>query len=165
MVCKLYFADRDTLHGMLRTILSTGNNSLSLIARVFVGSVIFAHGAQKLLGWFGGKGWSGTMHFFTEWGFPAFLVVFLILFESLGMLLLVVGLGGRIWAGLLIPVMAVAVIKARHYRWFFMNWYAEPRGEGYEYHLLVIGLALIVLIAGSGKWSIDRLLMTRTEPR
>lgn len=142
--------------------MATDDNLSSFIARVVVGAVIFAHGAQKLFGWFGGKGWSGTMHFFTEWGFPALLVALLILTESIGMLLLMVGFAGRFWATLLSVVMIVAVIKANHYRWFFMNWYAERRGEGFEYHLLVLGLALIVMLAGSGRWSIDRWLMRRS---
>ena len=144
-------------------LLATKDDFSPLIARVVLGSVIFAHGAQKLFGWFGGKGWTGTMTFFTEWGFPPILVVVLILVESIGMLLLVIGLGGRVWAGAASIVMIVAVAKAKHYRWFFMNWYAERRGEGFEYHLLVLGLALIVLIAGSGKWSVDRLLLNRAR--
>jgi putative oxidoreductase len=146
---------------MLQNVLATDDSPLPLIARLFAGVVIFAHGAQKLFGWFGGKGWDGTMQFFTEWGFPAFLVVLLILAESIGMLALIAGAGGRIWAIVLMVVMTVAVIKANHYRWFFMNWYAERRGEGFEYHLLVIGLSLIVLIGGSGRWSIDRMLTRR----
>lgn len=147
---------------MVQRLLATDDNVLSLIARVTVGAVIFAHGAQKLLGWFGGKGWSGTMHFFTEWGFPAFLVVALILTESIGMLLLILGAGARIWAAATLVVMTVAVIKARHFQHFFMNWYAERRGEGFEYHLLVGGLALIVLIAGAGRYSVDR-FVTRSS--
>jgi putative oxidoreductase len=143
---------------MLNKLLATGDDLAPFIARVVVGGVIFAHGAQKLLGWFGGKGWAETMEFFTAWGFPSFLVVLLILIESIGMLLLMAGFGGRIWAALLSLVMVVAVVKARHYQWFFMNWYAERRGEGFEYHLLVLALASIVLILGSGRWSIDRRL-------
>jgi putative oxidoreductase len=142
-------------------LLATNDDIAPFIARVAVGSVIFAHGAQKLLGWFGGKGWSSTMEFFTGWGFHPFLVVLLILVESIGMLLLIAGLGGRIWAGLLSIVMIIAVVKARHFQWFFMNWYGERRGEGFEFHLLVWALAAIVLILGSGRWSIDRLITVK----
>lgn len=140
---------------MLKRLLATRDDVLPFIARLTLALVIFPHGAQKLLGWFGGKGWSGTMHFFTEWGFPAFLVVALIITESIGMLSLAAGFAGRIWAALLAVVMVVAVWKA-HTRHFFMNWYAQPRGEGFEYHMLVFGLIAIVLIAGSGRWSVDR---------
>lgn len=141
---------------MLRRLLATDNSVLPLIARLTIALVIFPHGAQKLLGWFGGGGWSGTMEFFTRWGFPSFLVVLLILTESLGMLSLAAGFLGRFWAAVISVVMVIAVIKARHYQHFFMNWYAQPRGEGFEYHLLVLGLALIVMIGGSGRWSVDR---------
>ena len=143
---------------MYRKLLATDDNALSLIARVTIAIAIFPHGAQKLLGWFGGKGWGGTMHFFTEWGFPAFLVALLIVTESIGMLSLALGFAGRLWASAIGVVMVVAVIKARHFNHFFMNWYAERRGEGFEYHILVLGLALIVLVAGSGRWSADRAL-------
>ena len=148
---------------MLNKLLATHDELAPFIARVALGGVIFAHGAQKLLGWFGGKGWSGTMEFFTNWGFHPALVVLLILVESIGMLLLVAGFGGRVWAALVSIVMIVAVVKARHYRWFFMNWYAEDRGEGFEFHLLVLALALIVMIAGSGKWSVDRQMSRRAS--
>ena len=147
---------------MLQRLLVTSDDILPLIARLTIAFVIFPHGAQKLFGWFGGKGFGGTMTFFTEWGFPAYLVVALIVVESIGMLLLAIGFGGRFWAALLSVVMVVAVIKARHYQHFFMNWYAERRGEGFEYHVLVLGLALIVLIAGSGRGSVDRLLSRRS---
>lgn len=145
---------------MLHRILATRDDLLPLIARVAVGAVMFMHGAQKLLGWFGGKGWSGTMHFFTDWGFPAALVVALIITESIGMISLIAGFLGRVWAAGGIVIMIVAVWKAHSAR-FFMNWYAEPRGEGFEFHILAAALFLIVLIAGSGKLSIDRLLRGR----
>jgi putative oxidoreductase len=102
------------------------------------------------------------MDFFTRWGFPAVLVVALIATESIGMISLFFGFLGRLWAAATIVVMFVAVWKARHYRHFFMNWYMEERRpEGFELHLLVVGVALIVLIGGSGKWSLDRVLVQR----
>ena len=144
---------------MLRKLIATDDSVLPLIARLFLGAVIFGHGAQKLLGWFGGHGFAWTMDFFTRWGFPAPLVVILILVESIGMLLLMAGFLGRLWAALISIVMVVAVIKAHHYAHFFMNWYMEPRRpEGFELHLLVVGLALIVMVGGSGRWSVDRAL-------
>ncbi len=142
---------------MLRKLMATSDNVPALLARLTIAAAIFPHGAQKLFGWFGGKGFAGTMEFFTNWGFPSVLVVLLIITESIGMLSLAAGFLGRFWAAATAIVMIVAVIKARHYRHFFMNWYAEERrGEGFEYHLLVLGLALIVLLAGSGRWSVDR---------
>jgi putative oxidoreductase len=146
---------------MLNNLLRTDDSVLPFIARVTVGSVIFAHGAQKLFGWFGGGGWNNTMKFFTEWGFPAILVAMLILAESLGMLALIAGFFSRVWAAVLAVIMVVAVVKANHFRYFFMNWYAERRGEGFEYHVLVLGFVAIILVAGGGRWSVDRALMTR----
>lgn len=102
--------------GMLDRLLATRDDVLPLIARLTIALVIFPHGAQKLFGWFGGKGWSGTMQFFTEWGFPAFLVVLLILTESLGMIALALGFLGRLWAAATAVVMVVAVWKAQHTR-------------------------------------------------
>ena len=135
-----------------------------LLARSVVGASIAAHGAQKLFGWFGGHGPAAAMDFFTRWGFAPFLVVLLIATESIGMLLQARGFAGRVWAAGITVVMIVAVIKARHYLHFFMNWYMEPRRpEGFEYHLLVAGCALVVLILGSGRWSIDRLLTRKSS--
>ena len=145
---------------MLNRLLATRDDLLPFIARVAVGGVLLLHGVQKLLGWLGGKGWSDTMHFFTEWGFPAFLVVLLIITESIGMLSLLAGFLGRVWAAGGIVIMVVAVLKA-HSAHFFMNWYAERRGEGFEFHTLAVALFLIVLIAGSVKFSIDHRLSER----
>ena len=147
---------------MLQRLLATDHSVAPLIARLTVGAVIFGHGAQKLLGWFGGHGYSWTMDFFTRWGFPPVLVFALIITESIGMIALILGFLGRVWAALTIVIMAVAVVKARHFLHFFMNWYMEPRRpEGFELHLLVTGLALIVLICGSGRWSIDRAITSK----
>jgi putative oxidoreductase len=149
---------------MLKRLLATRDGVLPTIARLTIALVIFPHGAQKLFGWFGGHGFSWTMDFFGRWGFPAVLIVALILTESIGMVSLFLGFLGRVWAAAIIVTMVVAVWKARHYRHFFMNWYMEAqRGEGFELHLLVVGLALIVLIAGSGKWSIDSALSRLRE--
>jgi putative oxidoreductase len=141
---------------MLKRLVATDDNMAALIARLTIALVIFPHGAQKLFGWFGGHGFGWTMDFFTRWGFPSVLVILLIITESIGMVSLALGFLGRVWAAAIGVIMIVAVIKARHYTHFFMNWYMEPRRpEGFELHLLVMGLVLIVLVAGSGKWSVD----------
>ena len=141
---------------MLKRLIATSDSAPALVARLTIAAAIFPHGAQKLLGWFGGHGFAETMEFFIRWGFPSFLVVLLIITESIGMISLALGFLGRLWAAATAIVMVVAVIKAKHFRHFFMNWYMEPRRpEGFEYHLLVMGLVLIVLICGSGKASVD----------
>ena len=146
---------------MWKRLLATDDDVAALIARLTIAAVIFPHGAQKLFGWFGGHGFSWTMDFFTRWGFPSILVFVLIITESLGMIALALGFLGRVWAAAMGIVMVVAVWKAQHFRHFFMNWYMEPRRpEGFELHLLVTGLVLIVLVCGSGKWSLDRRLQS-----
>jgi putative oxidoreductase len=147
---------------MLKRLIGTSDNTAALIARLTIAAAIFPHGAQKLFGWFGGHGFAETMGFFTRWGFPSALVVLLIITESIGMISLALGLLGRLWAAATAVVMVVAVIKANHFRHFFMNWYMDPRRpEGFEYHLLVMGLVLIVLIYGSGKASVDGAILKK----
>ncbi|MFT4840379.1 MAG: putative oxidoreductase [Planctomycetota bacterium] len=125
--------------------------------RVTLALVMFPHGAQKALGWFGGYGWSGTMGFLTgQVGMPSVAAGAVILLELLGPLLLLVGLGTRAVALGFVGLMlgAIATVHAQH--GFFMNWAGAQAGEGFEYHLLVIGAALALVVAGSGRWSLDR---------
>jgi putative oxidoreductase len=135
-----------------------------LLVRVFLGLVIFPHGAQKLLGWFGGHGPAWTMDFFTQQlGIPAVLVVLVILAESFGALGLMLGFLGRIGAFGVLCVMLGAIHLIHLKNGFFMDWYNTGQGEGIEYHLLAIGMALAVLAQGSGRFSIDRWLSKRGE--
>ncbi len=140
-------------------VLRTGSDSGALIARVALGAVMLPHGAQKLLGWFGGHGFSGTMGFLTgDAGLPWIVALTVILAESLGAAALVLGLFGRVAALGIAAVMigAIATVHAGH--GFFMNWYGSRKGEGFEYHLLALGLAAVVLVRGSGALSLDRAL-------
>jgi putative oxidoreductase len=108
------------------------------------------------LGWFGGGGFQGTMQFFTEnMGIPLVFSLLAIVAEFFGALGLIVGFLGRISA---LDVGAVMVVAARmeHENGFFMNWSGDKAGEGIEYHFLAIAMALVVIITGSGVWSIDR---------
>jgi len=140
-------------------ILQTGPDLTALIARIVLGAIILPHGAQKLLGWFGGFGYRGTMNFFTQnMHIPYVFGLLAILAEFVGGLGLVLGLFGRASALAVGAVMVVAVLTSHFQHGFFMNWLGSKKGEGYEFHLLALGLALIVLIAGSGAWSIDQLL-------
>src|SRR5262249_48604426 len=123
--------------------------------------VFFAHGAQKMLGWFGGPGFSGTMQFFSQMGVPnlfAFLAVAAEFFGGLGLL---VGFLGRVAALGIIIDMLVAVALVHLPNGFFMNWTGTQKGEGFEYHLLAIAVGLAVLIKGSGAMSVDRALTQR----
>jgi putative oxidoreductase len=124
-----------------------------------LGIVFFIHGAQLTLGWFGGYGFKGTMHFFTtQLGIPAVFAALAILAQFLGGLGLIVGLLGRIAAFGIAATMLVAVLKIHLAVGFFMNWSGTQKGEGYEYHLLAIVLCLLIMVKGSGALSIDRAL-------
>lgn len=140
----------------------TAENKLSatlLAIRLALGIVVLGHGTQKLLGWFGGYGFDGTMGYFTQTiGIPYFLGVLIILVESVGMIGLILGLCGRIISASLIFIMAGAIFFDHWQYGFFMDWGNNLQGEGYEFHLLVISLALAIVINGTGAYSIDRLL-------
>lgn len=143
---------------MFGKLINTDDNIASLIARVVLGIVILPHGLQKLLGLFGGAGFTGTMGFFTGQGLPAALAFLVIIGESFGSLGLIFGFIGRFCAFGIMLVMLGAVMMVHLKVGFFMNWTGRQPGEGFEYHLLAIGLGLIVLLKGSGAFSIDRWL-------
>jgi putative oxidoreductase len=128
------------------------------VVRLILGIVFFAHGAQKMLGWYGGYGFHGTMGFFTQQGIPAPLAFLAICAEFFGGLGLIFGLLTRIAAFGIMVNMLVAIITVHHVNGLFMNWFGNQKGEGYEYHLLAIALGLVVLIKGAGALSLDRLL-------
>ena len=123
-----------------------------------LGAVMFAHGAQKMLGWFGGNGFSKTMAGFEHQGIPAVFALLAILAEFCGGLGLILGLLGRIAAFGVACNMAVAIVKVHLANGFFMNWTGTKPGEGYEFHILVIGMALAIMIGGAGAGSLDRAL-------
>ena len=143
----------------MRKLLSTSNDFGLTILRLVIGIVFFAHGAQKMLGWFGGYGFHGTMGFFTQtMGIPAPFAVLAICAEFFGGLGLIVGLLSRIAAFGIICNMIVAILTVHVHNGFFMNWYGTQKGEGFEYHLLAIAGLLVILIKGAGALSIDRAL-------
>jgi putative oxidoreductase len=142
---------------MRSPLLATRNDVAPLIARVTLGIVIFPHGAQKVLGWFGGPGLTGTMALFHGvMHIPTPLAALDPIAEFLGALALIIGLLSRVAAFSITCVMLVAVSLVQYPNGFFMNWTGHQQGEGFEYHLLAIGLALIVLAKGGGAWSVDR---------
>ncbi len=141
---------------MLKKLFQTENDVVSLILRLFLGLVFFPHGMQKLLGWFGGYGFEGSMGFFTgSLGIPAVLAFLAIMAESLGSLGLLSGLLTRVAAFGIATNMVVAIFMLHLPHGFFMNWSGKQGGEGFEYHLLVIAIAIALMIKGGGKWSLD----------
>jgi putative oxidoreductase len=149
---------------MFRKLLSTSDDWTLTLLRLFMGVIFFAHGAQKALGWFGGYGFSGTMGFFTNMmHIPAPLAFLAICAEFLGSMGLLVGLLGRIAAFGITCNMLVAVLLVHSKVGFFMNWTGQQKGEGFEYHLLAIAVAIVLMVKGSGAFSIDRALTAKSE--
>jgi len=142
---------------MLGRLIRTDSQNVALaIPRLVLGIVFFAHGAQKVLGWFGGYGFSGTMGFFTHgMGIPAPFALLAICAEFLGGLGLIVGFLSRIAAFGIFCNMLVAVIMVHHHFGFFMNWAGNQKGEGFEFHLLAMAIAFAIMVAGAGALSID----------
>lgn len=159
-------AGSDRAAGTTRTpllaLLATERDPAALALRLALGAVMLPHGAQKLLGWFGGHGFEGTMGYFTGvLGIPSVLAFLVILAESVGALALIAGFFGRLSAAGLGLVMAGAIFFGHLEHGFFMNWSGQQAGEGFEFHLLAIGIALALTLRGSGAWSLDRLLARR----
>ena len=144
---------------MLRKILATTDEWTLTLLRLVMGMIFFAHGAQKALGWFGGYGFSGTMGFFTNMmHIPAPFAFLAICAEFLGGLGLIVGALGRIAAFGILCNMVVAVFMVHGQNGLFMNWTGQQKGEGFEYHLLAIAIAVVLIAKGSGAFSVDRAL-------
>jgi len=149
---------------MKKILATTPTNTIALIARLAIGLVIFPHGAQKLFGWFGGYGFSGTMGFLTgSVHLPYILAVLVILIESIGALFVFAGFLTRIAAlGILIQFLGVLFIMHLQ-NGFFMNWAGNQKGEGIEYFILLFGLTIILLITGGDKASIDVAIISHSK--
>jgi putative oxidoreductase len=142
----------------MKRLLGTSNDVSLTVLRLVLGVVFFAHGAQKLLGWFGGYGFHNTIAFFGHSGMPAPVAFLVICTEFFGGIGLIVGLFTRI-AALGIGIEMIGAIFLVHLpNGFFMNWNGNQKGEGFEYHLLTIAVAATLLLRGAGKFSVDRAL-------
>jgi putative oxidoreductase len=142
---------------MFRNLIDTDDNPATVVLRLVLGVVFFAHGAQKLLGWFGGPGFSGTMGMFTGYlHIPAPFAFLAIAAEFFGGLGLIVGFLTRIAAFGITANMLVAIATVHHSYGFFMNWTGAQKGEGFEYHLLVLAITAFLMIRGAGAFSVDR---------
>ena len=142
---------------MLKKIFQTDDDAALLVLRVLLGVVFFPHGMQKLFGWFGGPGFSGMMDMFTtKMAIPAFFAFLAIMAEGLGSLGLITGFLTRVAAFGITVNMIVAVYLLHWQNGFFMNWFGNQKGEGFEFHLLVIAIGFALMIKGGGKWSVDK---------
>src|SRR6266550_4626917 len=151
---------------MFSRIFSTDDSRATALIRVVAGVIFFAHGAQKLLGWFGGYGFSATMGMFTgAMHIPALFAFLAIAAEFFGGLGLILGFLTRIAAFGIFSNMLVAIAMVHHNLGFFMNWTGAQKGEGYEYHLLVLAITAFLMIRGAGAASLDRLLSSPANNR
>jgi putative oxidoreductase len=143
---------------MISNLFSTAPDWTLTIIRVILGAVFFAHGAQKMLGWFGGAGLKDTLRTMHEFlGLPIPLAFLAVTSEFLGGAGLIVGLLSRVAAiGICITMLSAIVMVHRRYG-LFLNWFGDRKGNGFEYHLLAIALAIAIVVRGSGAASLDRL--------
>jgi putative oxidoreductase len=140
---------------LVHALLATENNSLLTLLRITLGVVMLPHGLQKTAGWFGGYGYTGTMGWFASLGIPAILGFLAIAAETAGAVALVAGITTRIAAfGVAVTLAVAATMHAAN--GFFMNWSGQQKGEGFEYHILAIVIAVVLMIGGAGRFSIDR---------
>ena len=151
---------------MFRKLTATDNDAATTILRLVLGVIFFAHGAQKMLGWFGGYGFTATMGFFTGMlHIPAIFAFLAIAAEFFGGLGLIFGFLTRIASFGVFCNMTVAVALVHHNFGFFMNWTGTQKGEGYEYHLLLLATSVFLIIHGAGAASVDRLLSSSASDR
>ena len=151
---------------MFRKLIATDNDTATTILRLVLGVIFFAHGAQKMLGWFGGYGFTGTMGFFTgTLHIPATFAFLAIAAEFFGGLGLIFGLLTRVASFGVFCNMIVAVAMVHGQFGFWMNWTGAQKGEGYEYHLLLLAASAVLMIRGAGAASVDRLLSSSASNR
>jgi putative oxidoreductase len=149
---------------MIRKLLGTDDDTATAILRLALGVVFFAHGAQKMLGWFGGPGFPGTMGFFTGvMHIPAPFAFLAIAAEFFGGLGLILGFVTRIAAFGIAVNMLVAIATVHSAFGFFMNWNGTQKGEGFEYHLLVLAMTVFLMIRGAGAFSVDHAIAASTS--
>ena len=147
----------------LNFLLKTDNSVATFVVRVALGAVFFPHGAQKVLGWFGGHGLAGTYGFFTgTLGIPAIFAVLAIAAESLGAVALLFGFLTRVAALGIAAIMAVAMTMHWQHG-FFMNWFGQQKGEGIEFHILALAMAVFLVIRGGGALSLDGAISQKSE--
>ncbi|RMG69659.1 MAG: DoxX family protein [Nitrospirae bacterium] len=149
---------------MLTSLIETKGNLSALLLRLGLAVVFFPHGVQKVLGWFSGLGFSKTIEVFTtKLHFPLALVLLLMAIEFLGSISLIVGFLTRIWAFGIGAAMTVCALMNHIQHGFFMNWFGQQKGEGIEFHILVVAMAVALIILGGGSLSVDALLIKRRK--
>ncbi|UCF31857.1 MAG: DoxX family protein [bacterium] len=147
---------------MLRRLISTDDDVAGLVLRITLGAVMWPHGAQKLVGWFGGGGFNSTLTAFQDhMGIPAAVTILVIISEFFGSIGLITGTITRFCAFGTLCVMIGAIFMVHLPNGFFMNWSGQQSGEGFEFHLLAVAMAAALMIKGGGRWSVDAWLADR----
>ena len=144
---------------MIETLLQTNADYVPTFLRIIAGITIFPYGMQKLFGWFGGWGIKKTLKQLTLKKIPTFIAWLVIVGQSFGSIGLLAGFLGTIAAGGLFIIFTGALIVHLPDGWT-MNWFGEKKGEGIEYHVMLLSLLLIVIVRGSGAMSIDLWLIS-----
>jgi putative oxidoreductase len=145
---------------MIQFLFFSDNSNVGLILRLTLGIIMLPHGAQKMFGLYGGYGFRLTMDYFTrELNLPSVLAGLIILIELFGSICLIGGFASRLFSLLFLTIMAGAIFTINYKNGLFMNWTGSQKGEGFEYHLLVIGICIGLLFTGSGKYSADSLII------
>lgn len=149
------------MKNLLQLLLESSSSWGAFAARLTVGLIMLPHGCQKMFGWFGGRNFMRTMKRFTaeEFNYPFIIAFLIIFFEFFGALFLVFGLFSRLMAFGIAVVMIGAIVVAHWKYGYFLNWHGEMKGEGSEFNLLMIGVCIVIIILGSGKYSMDNLLL------
>ena len=148
---------------MFKAFIKTDKSGVQLLLRGALAVVMFPHGAQKVLGWVGGPGLEKTIEAFSAMGFPMWTTVALMVTELIGSVLLAMGYLTRLWALLMVTAITICMFVNHVEHGFFMNWLGQQKGEGFEYHILVVTIAFALLIGGGGAMSIDRQLGSRVR--
>lgn len=144
---------------MLKALFRTSNSFSFLVLRIALGVVMFPHGAQKVLGWYGGPGYEKTIEIFTtNMHFPLLFVLLLMAAEFAGSLFLIIGFLTRVSALAIGTSMSICAYMNHLQHGFFMNWLGNQKGEGFEFHILVAGIALALVFGGAGMLSVDKKL-------
>jgi putative oxidoreductase len=145
---------------MLLQILATDSSWVPTLARIILGIIFFAHGSQKVFGWFGGPGLRQTLRTLTEGlGLPTIIALSAVGSEFVGGVALILGFLARIGALVIVINMLAAIFMVHGKYGLFMNWFGDRKGNGIEYHLLAIALAIVIIAKGAGACSLDGLLL------
>jgi putative oxidoreductase len=149
----------------LDAVLATYPSWSLLVVRLGLGVVFFAHGAQKVLGWFGGQGLGSTIKMFRGMGVPPAAAALAAFIELLGGCGLITGLLARPAAIGIMINMLVAIAKVHGKHGFFLNLGVPGKGPGFEFNFALLAMALAILVGGAGIFSLDRAIWLALVPR